>query len=75
MIRTGAVLPTASAMRTERAAREDIEHHKRYNSKPRGRFGGRDHGYRREFGSKDRYKAEYTAGSYSGYDSVMRHRY
>jgi len=57
------------------AAREDIEHRKPYNSKPRGRFGGRDRGYRREFGSKDRYKAEYTSGYHAGYDSVMRRRY
>jgi hypothetical protein len=56
-------------------AREDLEHHKRYNSKPRGRFGDRDRGYRREYGSKDRYKAEYTAGYHSGYDSVMRNGY
>jgi hypothetical protein len=54
------------------AAREDIYHRKEYNSKPRGRFGGRDDGYRREFGSKDRYKDEYTAGYRAGYDSVMR---
>jgi len=57
------------------AAREDIEHGKRYNSKPRGRFGDRLDGYRREYGSKDRYRAEYTAGYHAGYDSVMRHRY
>jgi hypothetical protein len=54
------------------AAREDIYHRKDYNSKPRGRFGDRDRGYRREFGSKDRYKDEYTAAYRSGYDSVMR---
>jgi hypothetical protein len=57
------------------AAREDIYNRKEYNSNPRGRFGDRDHGYRREFGSRDRYKAEYTAGYRSGYDSVMRRRY
>ena len=57
------------------AAREDIEHRKPYNSKPRVRFDDRDHGYRREFGSKDRYKSEYTFGYRSGYDSVMRGSY
>ena len=57
------------------AAREDIERGKSYNSKPRGRFGDRLDGYRREFGSKDRYRAEYTAGYRGGYDSVMRRRY
>lgn len=45
------------------AAREDIYHHKSYNSKPRGRFGDRLDGYRREYGSKDRYRDEYTAGT------------
>src|SRR5438552_1708870 len=59
----------------EQAAREDIEHRKDYNSKPRGRFGDRDHGYRREFGSRDLYKSEYTAGYRAGYDAVMRQRY
>ena len=57
------------------AAREDIYHRKPYNSKPRGRFGDRLDGYRREFGSRDRYRAEYTAGYRQGYDSVMRRRY
>ncbi len=54
------------------AAREDRERGKSYNSKPRGRFGDRLDGYRREYGSKDRYRAEYTAGYRQGYDSVMR---
>lgn len=54
------------------AAREDVEHRKSYNSKPRGRFEDRLDGYRREYGSKDRYRAEYTAGYRQGYDSVMR---
>ena len=57
------------------AAREDIEHRKGYNSNPRGRFEDRDRGYRREFGSRDRYKSQYTAGYRSGYDSIMRYRY
>jgi hypothetical protein len=57
------------------AAREDIYNRKDYNSNPRGRCGDRDHGYRREFGSRDRYREQYTAGYRSGYDSVMRHRY
>lgn len=56
-------------------AREDIYNRKRYNSKPRARFEDRDHGYRREYGDKDRYKAEYTAGYRAGYDSVMSHSY
>jgi hypothetical protein len=51
------------------AARSDIERGKSYNSKPRGRYDDRDHGYRREYGSKDRYKAEYTNGYRAGYDA------
>ena len=57
------------------AAREDIYHGKPYNSKPRGRFGDRDRGYQREFGSKDHYKDEYSAAYRAGYDSVMNRRY
>ncbi|MBZ5653878.1 MAG: hypothetical protein LAO56_01215 [Acidobacteriia bacterium] len=57
------------------AARSDIEKGKSYNSKPRGRYDDRDHGYRREYGSKDRYKAQYTYGYRAGYDAVMRDRY
>jgi len=56
-------------------AREDIEHRKSYNSKPRGRFGDRDRGYRREYGDKDRYKAEYADGYRAGYDAEMRRGY
>jgi hypothetical protein len=57
------------------AAREDVVHRKGYNSSPRGRFEDRDRGYRREFGSKDRYRSEYTNGYRAGYDSIMRNRY
>jgi hypothetical protein len=57
------------------AARSDIERGKSYNSKPRGRYEDRDHGYRREYGSKNEYKAEYTDGYRAGYDAVMRDRY
>lgn len=51
-------------------AREDMDRHKKYNSKPRGRFGDRDDGYHREFGDKNYYKAEYTAGYRAGYDAT-----
>lgn len=57
------------------AARSDIERRKSYNSKPRGHYEDRDHGYRREYGSKNEYKAEYTNGYRAGYDSVMGGRY
>ena len=56
-------------------ARSDIEKGKRYNSKPRGRYDDCDHGYRREYGDKNEYKAEYTNGYRAGYDAVMRNRY
>jgi len=53
-------------------AREDIEKRKPYNPNPRGKYDDRDHGYRREFGNKDEYKAQYTAGYIAGYEAVMR---
>src|SRR5712671_1803638 len=56
------------------AAREDIYNRKGYNSNPRGRFEDRDHGYRRDLGSRDRYRDQYSTGYRSGYDSVMRNR-
>src|SRR5215470_14927067 len=55
------------------AARSDLELGKSYNSKPRGRYEDRDHGYRREYGSRDRYKSEYTNGYRSGYDANYRY--
>ncbi len=55
------------------AARSDLEKGKSYNSKPRGRYEDRDHGYRREYGSRDQYKAEYTNGYRAGYDANYRY--
>ena len=52
-------------------ARADIQNGKRYNPNPRGRFDDCDRGYRREYGSKDQYKAEYANAYRNGYDSVM----
>ena len=57
------------------AAQEDIYNRKGYNSNPRGRFEDRDHGFRREFGSRERYRDQYGSGYRAGYDSVMRNRY
>ena len=57
------------------AARSDIEKRKPYNSKPRGRYEDRDYGYRREYGNKNEYKAEYTNGYRAGYDASFRNRY
>jgi hypothetical protein len=54
-------------------ARSDIEKEKSYNSKPRGRYDDRDHGYRREYGSKNQYKADYTNGYRAGYDASYRY--
>lgn len=56
-------------------AREDIEKRKPFNPNPRGRYDDRDHGYRREYGSKDQYRAEYSNGYRAGYESVMGNRY
>ncbi len=55
------------------AARSDLQLGKPYNSRPRGRYDDRGHGYRREYGSKDRYKDDYTAGYRAGYDANYRY--
>jgi len=57
------------------AARSDIDKRKSHNSNPRGRYEDRDHGYRREYGNKNEYKAEYTNGYRAGYDASFRNRY
>ncbi len=56
-------------------AREDIQKGKPYNPNPRGKYDDCDRGYRREFGSKDQYKAQYANGYRAGYQSVMGNRY
>ncbi len=56
-------------------AREDVARWKPFNSQPRGRYDDRDHGYRRDYGSKDQYKMEYADGYRDGYESVRRGRY
>jgi hypothetical protein len=58
----------------EAVAREDAVRWKPFNSNPRGRYDDRDHGYRREYGSKGQYKMEYTNGYRAGYESVRRGR-
>jgi hypothetical protein len=57
------------------AARGDLARGKPYNSTPRGKYDDRDRGYRREFGSKDDYKSEYTEAYRQGYDDAMNGRY
>jgi hypothetical protein len=56
-------------------AREDIHKRKSYNPNPRGRYDDEDHGYRREYGNKNQYKADYANGYRTGYEAVMGHRY
>lgn len=53
-------------------AREDISNNKPHNANPRGKYDDRDHGYRREYGSKDEYKAQYANGYRAGYESTFR---
>lgn len=53
-------------------AREDAYRNKPFNSNPRGKYDDRDHGYRREFGDKDSYKAQYTDGYRTGYEASFR---
>ena len=56
-------------------AREDIAQHKPYNPKPRGRYDDEDHGYRREYGDKGAYKAQYANGYRAGYQAAFGNRY
>ncbi|HMK21111.1 MAG TPA: hypothetical protein VK466_02185 [Terriglobales bacterium] len=56
-------------------AREDLYKNKRFNPNPRARFDDRDHGYHREYGDKNAYKARYTDGYRSGYETTFNRRY
>ena len=56
-------------------AREDQYKNKPFNSNPRARFEDRDHGYRREYGDKNSYRAEYTDGYRAGYQATFNGRY
>ncbi len=53
-------------------AREDTYKSKPFNANPRGKYDDRDHGYRREYGDKSSYRAEYTNGYRVGYESAFR---
>jgi hypothetical protein len=53
-------------------AREDRYKNKPFNPNPRGKYDDRDHGYRREFGNKNSYKAQYTDGYRTGYEASFR---
>jgi hypothetical protein len=54
--------------------REDRYKGKRYNPNPRGKYDDRDHGYIREYGSKNEYKTQYSEGYRAGYDSAFGYR-
>jgi hypothetical protein len=56
-------------------AREDQYKNKPFNPNPRARFDGRDHNYRREYGDKNDYKAQYTDGYRAGYQATFNRRY
>ena len=56
-------------------AREDLYKRKPYNPEPRGKYDDRDHGYRREYGDKNTYRAAYTDGYRKGYQSTANRRY
>jgi len=56
-------------------AREDLYKNKPFNPNPRGRFEDRDHGYDREYGDKNSYRAEYTNGYRTGYQATFNRRY
>jgi hypothetical protein len=55
-------------------AREDLYNNKPFNPNPRGRFDDRDHGYRREYGDKNAYRADYTNGYRAGYQATCDRR-
>jgi hypothetical protein len=56
-------------------AREDLHKNKPFNPNPRARFDDRDHGYRREYGDKNDYKAEYSNGYSAGYQATFDRRW
>ena len=56
-------------------AREDLYKNKSFNPNPRARFDDRDHGYHREYGDKNAYKAQYTDGYRAGYEATFNRRY
>jgi hypothetical protein len=53
-------------------AREDTYKDKPFNANPRGKYDDRDHGYRRGYGDKNSYKAQYSDGYRAGYESAFR---
>lgn len=55
-------------------AREDMWKGKRFNSNPRGRYDDKDHGYRKEFGSKHEYRDVYAQAYREGYENAFRNR-
>jgi len=55
-------------------ARDDAYRNKPFNPNPRGRFDDRDHGYRRDYGDKGAYRAEYTDGYRAGYEAAYNGR-
>ena len=52
-------------------AREDVYQNKPFNASPRGKYDDRDHGYRREYGDKSRYRAQYSNGYRAGYEATF----
>ena len=52
-------------------AREDMYKNKPFNASPRGKYDDRDHGYRREYGDKSRYRAQYSNGYRTGYEATF----
>jgi hypothetical protein len=54
--------------------REDRQKGKRFNPSPRGKYDDRDHGYMREYGNKNEYKAQYSEGYRAGYEASFGYR-
>jgi len=55
-------------------AREDRMRGKPFNENPRGKYDHRDHGYIREYGDKNDYRARYTEGYRAGYEASFGYR-
>ena len=55
--------------------RQDIYHGKPFNPYPRGTYDDMDRGYRREYGDKGYYKAQYASGYHAGYMAAFHRRY
>ena len=55
-------------------ARQDLDHRKPFDPRPRGKYSNMDRGYHRDYGDKQAYRDDYAAGYRAGYESVFHRR-